>query len=181
MSRAAKIALLVVAGLIIALALRRKDFPGVESSRPAPAPDFSVKGIDGRTVALSAFRGKVVLVDFWATWCEPCRTEIPAFVSLQKRYGPQGLQIIGISLDDDPKPVREFYQRFAMNYPVALGDAELAERFGGILGLPVAFLIDRDGRIRARDAGQTDAAVFEKQIIDLLRPGGPRRPSPART
>src|SRR5664279_2139807 len=85
------------------------------------APDFTLTDIDGKKLALSDYRGKVVLLDFWATWCTPCRAEIPHFVEYQNAYRDQGLQVVGISMDDDVKPVRPFYQEYKMNYPVALG------------------------------------------------------------
>lgn len=172
MSRLARAALLVAAAAVLFAMVLRIRRSGSEAARPPLAPDFAVTDMEGRRLALADFKGKVVLVDFWATWCEPCREEIPALVSLQSRYGPQGLQIVGISLDDDPAPVKEFRERYRMNYPVALGSASLAERFGGILGLPVAFLIDRNGRIRAKHAGPTSPAAFEKEILDLLHPPG---------
>jgi thiol-disulfide isomerase/thioredoxin len=107
-------------------------------------------------------------LDFWATWCDPCREEIPHFVELQNKYGNQGLQIIGVSMDDGPEPVREFYQRFKMNYPVVMGNAQTGELYGGVLGLPIAFLIGRDGRISAKHIGATNISVFEKEIVNLL-------------
>jgi len=134
------------------------------------APEFSLPGLTGQTIDLSAYRGKIVLLDFWATWCEPCREEIPHFVELQNKYRDQGLQIIGVSMDDEPEPVREYSQRFNMNYPVAMGNAKTGELYGGVLGLPIAFLIGRDGRIEAKHIGATDVSVFEQEIKALLRP-----------
>lgn len=135
------------------------------------APELSVTDLQGQRLDLAAYRGKVVLLDFWATWCAPCRAEIPRLVDLQKRYQNKGMQIIGISLDDQTDPVRAFYKRFKMNYRVAMGDADLAERYGGILGLPVCFLIDCDGRIHARYDGQIDVSLIELEIKLLLGSG----------
>ena len=133
------------------------------------APDFSLPDLTGHSVSLTSFRGKVILLHFWATWCEPCREEIPHFVELQNKYGDQGLQIIGVSMDDGPEPVRDFYQRFKMNYPVVMGNAKTGEIYGGILGLPIAFVVGRDGRIYAKHRGATEIPVFEKEIVNLLR------------
>lgn len=134
----------------------------------ALAPDFSLPTLTGGKLELSTYRGKVVLLDFWATWCDPCREEIPRFVDLQNKYGSQGLQIIGVSMDDDPAPVRDFYQHFKMNYPVVMGNAKVGEAYGGVLGLPIAFLIGRDGRIYSKHIGATDISLFEKEIAGLL-------------
>lgn len=133
-----------------------------------PAPDFTLPQLDGHDLRLSSYRGKVVLLDFWATWCDPCREEIPHFVDLQQRYGDRGLQIIGVSMDDSPDPVRPFYQQFHMNYPVVMGTAQTGAMYGGILGLPIAFLITRDGHIYTKHIGATPAEVFEKEIKSLL-------------
>jgi len=133
------------------------------------APDFSLPDLAGQRIDLSSYRDKVVLLDFWATWFDPCREEIPHFVELQNKYSGQGLQIIGVSMDDGPEPVRDFYRQFKMNYPVVMGNASTGELYGGVLGLPIAFLIGRDGRIRAKHVGATDVSVFEKEIANVLQ------------
>ena len=166
--------LTVVFALVLALGLYflARSRP-VDTSRSAAngalAPDFYLPQLTGGQLTLSAYRGKVVLLDFWATWCDPCRDEIPRFVDLQTKYGTQGLQIIGVSMDDGPEPVQEFYRRFNMSYPVVMGNAKTGELYGGILGLPVAFLIGRNGRIYSRHIGATDAAIFESEILHLLQ------------
>ena len=109
-----------------------------------------------------------MLLDFWATWCDPCRAETPHFVELEQKYADRGLQVIGVSMDDTSEPVRDFYQRFHMNYPVVMGDAKTGEAYGGVLGLPIAFLLDRDGRIIAKHMGSTKAETFDQEIAALL-------------
>lgn len=133
------------------------------------APDFSLPDLNGGQLTLSSYRGKVVVLDFWATWCDSCREETPQFVELQKQYGGRGLQIIGVSMDDGPEPVRDFYHRFQMNYPVVMGSAKIGELYGGILGLPIAYVISRDGRIYAKHVGPTGVPTFEKEISILLQ------------
>ena len=132
------------------------------------APAISLTDIDGKPLTLASYKGKVVLLDFWATWCVPCQAEIPHFVEFQNNYGAQGFQAIGISMDDGPDPVRPFYQQHKMNYPVAMGSTQLAESYGGILGLPVTFLIDREGRIAAKYRGETDAGIIQQKLVELL-------------
>ena len=152
--------------------LEHQSPPSAPRAAPADralAPDFSLLDLTGRRLGLSTYRGKVVLLDFWATWCDPCREEIPHFVELQNKYRDRGFQILGVSMDDGPEPARDFYLRFKMNYPVVMGNAKIGERYGGVLGLPIAFLIGRDGRIYGKHIGATDITVFEEEIISLLQ------------
>ncbi len=148
--------------------LRRSAHRNAGSAKPAP--DFSLTDLSGRALKLSDYRGKVVVLDFWATWCDPCKEEIPHFIALQQKY-PEQLQLIGLSLDDDEKPVRAFQQQYRMNYPVALATPALAGQYGGILGLPVTFVIDRTGHIAARHIGATDVAVIEGEAQRLFKNG----------
>jgi cytochrome c biogenesis protein CcmG/thiol:disulfide interchange protein DsbE len=166
----AAVAILAVVAFIATRHWSRRTEPlqGGHAVTHPLAPDFSVTDLSGQTLQLSRYRGKVILLNFWATWCAPCRSEIPRFVDLQNKYDRDGLQIVGISLDDDPKLVRAFYQRLRMNYPVAIGDAKLAEQYGGVLGLPVSFLIGRNGRIYAKHAGETDIFLIEREVKSLL-------------
>ena len=145
----------------------------VTSAEHPLAPEFSLPELTGQKLKLSDYRGKVVLLDFWATWCEPCREEIPHFVELQNKFGDQGLQIIGVSMDDGPEPVRDFYQQFKMNYPVVMGNARTGELYGGVLGLPIAFVIGRDGRIYSKHIGATDISLFDHEIKAQLQAQGP--------
>lgn len=137
-------------------------------SRPGQiAPELSLKDLSGRTLTLTDYHGKVVLLNFWATWCEPCRREIPEFIQLQNNR--PGLQIVGVSLDDSAEPVYTFYKNFHINYPVAIGDAALATKYGGILGLPVTFLIGCDGRVSSRHIGEANIPDLTEEISSLRK------------
>ena len=133
------------------------------------APDWQLNDVAGQAVRLSDFKGKVVVLDFWATWCRPCREEIPGFVNLQKQYGPKGLVIIGVSMDEGgAKVVSDFMHRTGINYRVVLGTAKVAFLYGGIETIPTTFIIDRAGRVVAVGGGNTDPATFEAEIKPLL-------------
>jgi peroxiredoxin len=132
------------------------------------APEFSRSDLNNQPVSLDAYRGKVILLNFWATWCGPCLIEMPHFVAWQRAYGTRGLQVIGVSMDDDSQPVHAAYQRYRLNYPVVMGDEKLGELYGGILGLPVTFLIDRRGKIRFMHESGARLSQVHHEIETLL-------------
>ena len=133
------------------------------------APGWELSDVDGKVVKLSEFKGKVIILNFWATWCPPCRAEIPEFVALQKKYANEGLAVIGVSLDrQGPSVVKPFMQRFAMNYPVVMGDEKIVADYGGMSAIPKTFVIDRQGDVVAVHEGFTDQATFESEIGPLL-------------
>jgi peroxiredoxin len=134
------------------------------------APAFSRTDFQQKKLELRAFRGKVVLLNFWATWCGPCLQEMPRFSAWQTQYGPRGLQIIGISMDDDPALAQKIVAKLRLNYPVAMGDEKLGAAYGGVLGLPLTFLIDRDGVIQAQFSGEGDLKEMEEKLKALLGP-----------
>jgi peroxiredoxin len=136
------------------------------------APSFSLTDIAGKSLSLSDYRGKVVLLDFWATWCGPCRVEAPIIVGLVNRYRQQGLAVIGVSMDYEVEPVRTFYKQLNLNYRVALGNEELCKKYGDVYSLPTTFLIGRDGRIYSKHLGAVKSSALETEIRQLLRSKG---------
>jgi peroxiredoxin len=132
------------------------------------APAFERADLAGRKVRLKDYRGKVVLLNFWATWCASCQVELPRFAEWQKRYGAQGLQVLAVSMDDNAAPVRRTVRRLRLNYPIVVGDAKLGEEYGGVLGLPVTYLVDREGKIVKRIKGETDLRVLETEVKQVL-------------
>jgi cytochrome c biogenesis protein CcmG/thiol:disulfide interchange protein DsbE len=135
---------------------------------PDPAPDFKLAGLDGKPVALADSKGKVVLVNFWATWCGPCRAEIPDLVELQKKYKDR-LQILGLAVDDeDLSAIKKFAARFGVNYPVALATNEIRLQYGGIPALPTSFVLDSEGRVVQKHEGLRDPVLYETEIRSLL-------------
>ena len=139
------------------------------------APDFQLKALDGTTVRLSDYRGKAILLNFWATWCPPCREEIPWFVDFQKRYSPQGLQVVGISVDNaDPKAVMDFIRQRGVNYPVLVADDRVVEEYGGVEGLPTTIYIGRDGHVTRFVEGLVGHHEAERNIQQALATSAPR-------
>ncbi len=173
MNRRTIIILAIVFGVAAVLYLRERKHPAanvtVSKTNHPVAPAFALNDLNGQRVELANYKGKVVLIDFWATWCTPCREEIPRFVEFQKQYGDQGFQVVGISMDDSTKPVQDFYKEFKLNYPVVLGDTATSDAYGGVLGLPVNILVSRDGRIQAKYTGMTDLAALESEIKTQLQ------------
>jgi len=129
--------------------------------------DFTIRDLDGRTISLASLRGKVTLVNFWATWCGPCRAEIPDLVALQQKYRDQ-LQILGISEDEaSPETVKQFAAKFNVNYPVAMVTPELEKLFGNVSALPTTFVIDREGRVVQKHVGMLTKAITEAETRSL--------------
>lgn len=136
----------------------------------AAAPAWAAKDLTGAEVKSDQFKGKVVVVDFWATWCPPCRAEIPGYVELMKKYGKDGLVIVGVSMDEaGPAVVKAFSDKFGVNYPMVMGDDKVLAAFGGIEALPTTFLIDRNGQIRDRKVGAEATEDYEKKIVGLMK------------
>jgi thiol-disulfide isomerase/thioredoxin len=137
-------------------------------------PSWSAKDIDGKVVSSDQLKGKVVVLDFWATWCPPCRMEIPGYIDLQKKYGSDGLVIIGASVDDDDsgrvEMVRKFMQKMGMNYSVVFPEAAMVSTFGDPQGIPATFIIDRNGKVVDHKVGAEPEADFEKRILAVLKP-----------
>jgi cytochrome c biogenesis protein CcmG/thiol:disulfide interchange protein DsbE len=133
------------------------------------APNFNLKTADGKSFDLSKHKGKVVVVNFWATWCGPCKAEIPGFLEVYDAYKSKGLEIVGISLDQQGwRPVKPFIERYKITYPVVIGDGELAEQYGGIEAIPTTFVVDKKGNIAKRHVGYMDKKSFEALVKDLL-------------
>ena len=135
---------------------------------PDPAPAFQLDMLDGKPLRVADYKGKVILLNFWATWCGPCRAEIPDLVGLQNKYKDQ-LQIIGLVVDDDDREaIRKFVEKFRINYPVAIATDELRNDYGGIPALPTSFVLDAEGRVVQKHEGLRDPVLYEVEIRSLL-------------
>ena len=176
------IVLLAVA-IVSALVLRRTK-PAIRDEKPAPAsqatldpvgsvgraaPDFQLPTLDGKQIKLSDYRGKAVLLNFWATWCGPCKIEMPWFVELQKQYRDRGFEVLGVAMESSPKDTAEFAKRLGLNYAVVMGNDAVADSYGGVNGLPISFYIDRKGRIVAKSLGLTSRDEIEENIQKALQ------------
>ncbi len=172
------VVVVAVAGMLIGgqyLAHRGERSGTITAGGPKPgaaAPDFTLQSLDGKTVRLTDFRGKAVLLNFWATWCEPCKLEMPWFVELQNQYGPQGLEVLGVAMDDSGKEaVAKFAKDMGVNYPVLLGKESVGDEYGGLEYLPTSFYIDRDGKVVARVFGLRSRSDIEDWIKEALSRG----------
>ncbi len=170
-----KASMLLAVVLLIASALPGCSAGQLDSLRPSGTnrsadkmPEFSLKDTSGNLVSSAQFKGKVLIVDFWATWCPPCRVEMPHFQELYEKYKDRGLEIIGISLDVDPEDVKEYVKEIGINYTILMADNKVQKAFGGLLGLPTTFVIDRKGNIYKKYIGFTEKKEFERAVAELL-------------
>lgn len=134
--------------------------------------NFTLKDMNAKDLKLSSLKGKVILLDFWATWCEPCKVEIPWFEEFQTKYGPHGFQAIGVSVDDTADKLKPYITKYKINYPVLLGlnHDDIQNAYGPLWGIPVTALISRDGKVCAKHSGISSKQNFEKEIEALLAP-----------
>lgn len=138
-------------------------------SQRKPAPDFSLKDPNGKTVKLSEYRGKVILLNFWATWCGPCKIEIPWFVEFEQKHKDQGFAVLGVSMDEEGwDVVKPFLEQHKVNYRVLMGSDQVAQLYGGIDSLPSSFIIDRDGRVASVHIGLVSKSDYQNEINALL-------------
>lgn len=160
--------------LVLGLASCSKSKQEVEARMPAEskrlkAPEISLKDADGNTVTLADYKGKVLLINFWATWCGPCEAEIPWFVEFEQKYKGRDFAVLGISMDDDGwKSVRPYIASHKMTYRVVIGNETVAQKFGEIDALPTSFILDRQGRVAAHHVGLVDKSDYQNEILKLL-------------
>jgi len=166
--RTLRLAFVAIAAVLLIVALRHWGAQRVAQLQSASKRDVSMQQLNGAALRLSDYRGKVVLLNFWASWCTPCREEIPRFVAWQSMYGARGLQVIGVAMDDNRADAEKFSHEFRINYPVVAGSVELADHYGGIFGLPANFVIARDGKIVSRYIGLVDLSSLERELTTQL-------------
>ena len=170
MRRPLLLSVLVLAGILAAGHRALAAAPGLTPAEERPAaPGFTLEGASGREVSLEGYRGEVVVLNFWATWCHGCKLELPWFVQFEKQYGSRGLTVVGASTDADGwKTVRPFLAKKKLNYPVVIADESLTKAYG-VAAMPVTVLIDRQGRIAATYQGVVDRPACDRAIQALLR------------
>jgi peroxiredoxin len=156
---------------VVACSPRQPSKPLVkDDTNRKHAPDFALKDANGKLVRLADYQGKVVLLDFWATWCGPCKIEIPWFMEFQRKYKDRGFEVVGVSMDDDGwKSITPFVAEKKINYRIVLGDDTTGDQYGGLEALPTTFVIDRNGRIAAVHVGLASKKDFEDAIEKLLQ------------
>jgi len=170
------VAVVAAAMLYVGFHMARRDGSGAPSilSKSTPAPDFTLERLDGGNMKLSDLRGKAVLLNFWATWCVPCKIETPWLVELQKQYGSQGLQVVGVAMDDSGKDeIEKFAKDMGVNYPVLLGKESVGDAYGGMPYLPESYFIGRDGKIVGRIIGLKERREIEDSIKKALNTQAP--------
>jgi len=169
------VAALVAAMLFAGIRASRHNRAGVSGNGQLIgnlAPDFTLPALDGEKLKLSNLRGKAVLLNFWATYCGPCKIEMPWFVELQKEYGPQGFQIVGVAMDDaSTEDIAKFTREMGVNYPILIGEESVGQNYGGVGVLPTTFFLDRDGKLIAREFGLQSRSVFVDHIKKALSQG----------
>lgn len=164
---AAVVALMLVLGF--KLAHRSGHGPSALITQNSPAPDFTLQSLEDKTVRLSDFRGKPVVLNFWATWCGPCKIEMPWFVDFQKQYGPAGVQFLGVAMDDaSTKDIAEFTKSMNVNYPILIGKESVGDAYGGVQFLPETFYIDRNGNVVDKAFGLKGRGEIEDDIKKIV-------------
>jgi len=152
-------------GAVLLQKNRRGPAPAQIATTALPAPAWKLKDLDGHEVSSDQFKGKVVVLDFWATWCGPCVEEIPGYIALQKKYAAAGLVVVGVSMDRaGPVRVKQFVQANGMNYPIVMGEDATVEAFGNFSAIPTTFLISREGRILNQKTGAVPPEEYEKLV-----------------
>jgi thiol-disulfide isomerase/thioredoxin len=165
--------LVATLALLLALAANAPAKTPIKLKLGDVAPQFVRGDLQGHPFDLKAQRGRIVLIDFWASWCPPCIVAIPHLSQLQKKYGARGFQVVGVSMDDSANTTKETMQKIRFNYPVVLGDAKLGNLYGGVLGLPQQLLIGADGKILAIRSGAFEPTALDKEIAAALKKIGP--------
>jgi peroxiredoxin len=162
--------LLVILSGCVGRGDEQKPAPTVKSdAERKAAPEFSLKDADGRDVALADYKGKVVLLNFWATWCGPCKIEIPWFVDFEQKYKDRGFAVLGVAMDEEGwDVVKPYIQKNKVSYRILMGTDSTAQMYGGVESLPTTFIIDASGKIAATHVGLVSKSEYENQIVHLL-------------